>query len=42
MNLFQRWCLPALGIARRLEPWAQSLALLAGRLYLLMFSSPRV
>lgn len=34
-SLIERWIEPAVQLARRAEPWAQSLALLAARLYLL-------
>lgn len=34
-SLIKRWIEPAVQLARRAEPWAQSLALLAARLYLL-------
>lgn len=34
-SLIERWIEPAVQWARRAEPWAQSLALLAARLYLL-------
>jgi len=34
-SLIERWIEPAVQLARRAEPWGQSLALLAARLYLL-------
>lgn len=34
-SLIERWIEPAVKLAQRAEPWAQSLALLATRLYLL-------
>ncbi|MDI1257923.1 DoxX family protein [Aquabacterium sp.] len=35
ISLIERWIEPAVRLAQRAEPWAQSLALLAARLYLL-------